>query len=105
MSEIRLPAEIWQIILPKNKGKKVAKNSRLRIELFPAKLWKEHWRPLTQLFYPRVPLNTIERKNYWERDLYRLRVNGCWIQEKAKFHFYTKKQIVDKFLLNNKAIR
>ncbi len=105
MSEIRQPAEIWQIILLKNRGKKNAKKCRLRIELFPAQLWREHWQPLTKLFFPRVPLQTVNRLQYWKKERYRLRINGRWMQEKAKYQFFTKEQIVNRYLINNKAIR
>ncbi len=105
MSEVRQPTEIWQIILPKKQGKKVAKNYRLRIELFPARLWKAHCKPSTTLFHPVVPMHTARRIQFWEKEHYRLRINGCWFREKAKFQFFTKEQIIDRYLLNNKAIR
>ncbi len=105
MSEIRQPAEIWQIILPRNKGKKVAKNCRLRIELFPASLWRWNWHLLSRLFYPKVPNSLSARKEYWGKERYRLRINGRWVQEKAKYQFFTKEQIVNRYLIKNKAIK
>ncbi len=104
MSEIRQPAEIWQIILPKNKGKKVAKNCRLRIELFPASLWRWNWHLLSRLFYPKVPNSLSTRKEYWQKERYRLRINGRWVQEKAKYQFFTKEQIVNRYLIKNEAL-
>lgn len=92
MSEYRSPTEIWTRRLPQIDGKKTPKNCNQKIELFPAHYWAENWQPGSKLFSPRLPLQSMARKIFWETH-FRIRVNGAWVGEAAKYVVYTKDQI------------
>jgi hypothetical protein len=92
MSETRLPAEIWTKRVPVNDGKKSGDFRTVKIELFPAGLWRFHWEPCSPAFFPKVPLQTEARLDYW-RSRYRIRVNGRFVRARAKYETFTKAQI------------
>lgn len=97
MSESRTPIEkITREVLPGLYGKKSHKIC-LKIELFPARSWATKWEPGSVQFYPKAPLHDKARKEYWEAR-YRVRINGKWHSDKAKYMMLTRKQILDKFL-------
>lgn len=96
MSEYRQPAEIWTRRLPQNEGKKTSEKCSQKIELFPAHYWAENWEPGSTLFSPKLPLQSMARKIFWETH-YRIRVNGVWIGKKAKYVTYTKEQIREMY--------
>lgn len=96
MSEYRNPAEVWIKRLPKNEGKKALGFCTTKIELFPAHYWAEHWEPGSDLFSPKLPLQSEARKAHWESH-FRVRVNGKWMGKRAKYVTYTKAQVLEKF--------
>lgn len=96
MSEIRRPAEIWMRRLPGNDGKKAGENCTLKIELFPAHYWREHWEPASVLWSPKLPLKSESRREYWT-SRYRIRVNGVWVGTRAKYVTYSKEQIRERY--------
>lgn len=91
MSETRTPDEIFLHRLPENNGKKSGKNC-IKYELFQAKQWALDWCPCDRKFFPRPSLESIARKKYWEQ-MYRLRINGKWHGQEAKYRFYTREEI------------
>lgn len=101
MSEVRRPVEIIKRFLPVNDGKKAGVFCIVKVEIFPASCWRDRWEPCSKLFYPKVPLKTSSRKDYWETR-YRVRVNGKWRSEKAKYETYTREEIIEEFLLQKK---
>ncbi|MFA7174797.1 MAG: hypothetical protein WC340_15585 [Kiritimatiellia bacterium] len=102
MSELRKPVEIIKLFLPVNAGKKTGFSCTLRVELYPASCWRNRWEPCSTLFYPKVPLKTSLRRNYWETR-YRIRVNGRWRCNHAKYETFTREEILEKLLLQKKA--
>ncbi len=93
MSEHRQPEEVWIKRLPQNEGKKTAKNCKQKIELFPAHYWALDWEPGSKLFYPKPPLKSGARKEFWDT-YYRVRVNGVWLSLVGmKYEFFTKMSI------------
>jgi len=98
MSEYRNPVEVWIRRLPDNDGKKPHKKLQQKIELFPAHYWAMAWEPGSSMFFPKLPLHGGERKVFWESN-YRIRVNGKWVGEEAKYRFYHKTQIGQMYFL------
>lgn len=98
MSDFRQPVETWVRRLPQNEGKKTPKNCTVKIEIFPAHYWAFNWQPGSQLFYPKVPLQSEAKKRYWETR-YRVRVNGAWDngRAKAKFVTYSREELFEKY--------
>lgn len=96
MSEYRTPAEIWIKRLPEKDGKKPGVFCSLKIELFPAHYWAEHWEPGSDLFSPKPPLQSEARKQYWT-SRYRIRVNGKWVGDKAKYVTFDKLAIRERY--------
>lgn len=95
MSEFRRPVEIWSRRLPENEGKKPS-GFYSKIEIFPSHYWARHWEPGSDLFHPKMPLQSEARKEAWETR-FRIRVNGKWVGEQAKYETYTKQQIFDRY--------
>jgi len=95
MSEFRKPVEIWVRRLPENEGKK-SDRFCIKIEIFPAHYWARHWEPGSDLFYPKMPLQSEARKAAWEAR-FRIRVNGRWIGDQAKYETYTIQQIFERY--------
>jgi len=58
------------------------------------------WEPGSDLFYPRPPLHSDARKEFWETH-FRVRENGAWLGKTTKYVFFTKAQIADFFITNN----
>lgn len=96
MSDYRKPVEIWTKRLPQNEGKKTGENCNLKIELFPSHFWAKHWEPGSELFSPKLPLQSQARKEYWIKR-FRIRVNGVWIGSRAKYVTYTKEMIRERY--------
>ncbi|WP_218121888.1 hypothetical protein, partial [Desulforhopalus singaporensis] len=61
--------------------------------------WGESMRKQStrKLFSPMVPLKKSDFDEYWQLPLYRVRVNGRWSSDAAKWTFYTKGQVVEKW--------
>lgn len=96
MGEIRTPVEIWTRRLLESDGKKAGDFRTQKVELFPAFFWAEHWEPGSELFAPRLPLQTRARKEYW-LSRYRIRVNGRWVGTRAKYVTFTRDEILGRY--------
>jgi len=96
MSERRPSSEIWIKRLPQNEGKKAGDFCTLKIELFPARFWALKWEPSSTLFYPKPSIQSEKRSEYW-LTRFRVRVNGKWLGDRAKYVTYTKEQILERY--------
>jgi hypothetical protein len=84
MSDLRKPTQTWlrKKTLPGNDGKKTVK-----IELFPADLWYDKYKPSSiTLTFP-VFLRPGDSKGF-----YRIRINGYWYCTMAQFTFFNINQ-------------
>lgn len=99
MSDFRKPVKVWKECLPEIQGNKVRFVDTLKVELFPAFLWKDHWdleRHKKRLFYPNVPLSQSLHDEYWNTR-FRIRVNDSWVMDRATFQMFTKKMIRERY--------
>jgi hypothetical protein len=81
MSEERCPCNT---ILLKNQGKK-----SIKIELFPASLWRSNWRPGKRNIHPTPKARDAKE---WFAERYRIRLGGKWFQAERvtkKYSFFT----------------
>jgi hypothetical protein len=96
MSDHRKPVEIWLKRLPQSEGKKVDENCNLKVELFPSHYWAQNWEPASKLFFPKLPLQSKARQEYWLKR-FRVRVNGVWAGSQAKYVTFTKEMIRERY--------
>ena len=99
MSETRKPDIIWRMYLPQSSGKKLCKICA-KFELYLARQFALNWRPGSCLFSPYPPLNTDDRQQYWE-SRYRVRINGQWYSDTAKYQLLTLSEIAVLFGLSD----
>ena len=82
--------------MPQGEGKKASGLIAIKIELFPAYFWAEHWEPASSLFSPKLPLQSEARRDYWT-SRYRIRVNGKWVGDRAKYVTFDKVAIRERY--------
>jgi len=95
MSETRTPEIIWEVSLPGCKGKK-----QLKIELFPASLWREYAMRIKdrKRFSPKIP-SLPDAMNEYYATRYRIRVNGRFVLgPKKTFLTFSKEEIFQKYM-------
>lgn len=91
MSETRLPDEVLTHKMLENRGKKQG-GIYIKYELFSAVQFAKKWDPMEDSFYPKPPLQGSARMIFWARH-FRVRVNGKWLSDAAKYTLYTKDEI------------
>lgn len=96
MSDFRQPDEVITRRLPKNQGKKHGKIST-KYELFSAKQWALRWSPADDRFFPKPPLHSEKRKQFWET-MYRVRINGRWMIREAHYTLLSRDEIMKLIL-------
>lgn len=96
MSDHRKRVETWYKSLPPKLGKKVTKKRELKVELYPIYLWAKYWEPSNKFFSPKLPMHSVKRLKYWATR-YRVKVNGRWLKEEAKFQSFTKAELRYRF--------
>jgi hypothetical protein len=94
MSDHRRPIVAFSRRLAGNNGKKTG--GFCRIEIFPAKDFALLWEPSGKGFSPKPPLLDSSRKIFWE-GRYRIRVDGRWLVDGAKYTLFTREEILDRF--------
>lgn len=74
-----------------NRGKK-----SLKIELYPAGYFREHFDIWDRSnWHPKPSLQTVARQRYW-KERFRIRVGGKWYGDKAKYQTYSIEEIFSK---------
>ena len=96
MSEYRKPTAAFTIRNAKEGGKKTTESCKL-IEIFKAELFKSKWGPSSSLVSPKIPLHSGSRREMIDT-LYRVRIDGKWYRNEAKYTLLTQGQIIDKWI-------
>lgn len=68
-----------------------------KIELFPASEWRYLWEPGSNKFFPKVPLQTQKRQEYFS-ERYRVRLDDSWVVEGAQYRMFTREEIVERWI-------
>lgn len=95
MSDHRQPIAAFSCRFAGKGGKKTSENCR--IEIFPATDFALVWEPTGKNFSPRPPLRDADRVAFWETH-YRVRVNGRWLVQGAKYTLLNRNEIVTRFM-------
>lgn len=99
MSEFRRPDEIIIHRLPGFAGKKQGENCH-KYELFDAVHWALDWTPWDKNYFPAPPLHGLSRRDFWLQ-MYRVRKDGKWLGDEAKYRFYSRREIADMVFTRN----
>ncbi|SDP84396.1 hypothetical protein, partial [Desulforhopalus singaporensis] len=73
------------------------------LELFHVSQFRRTWgesmrkQSTRKLFSPMVPIRKSDFDEYWQLPLYRVRMDGRWTADDAKYSFYTREQIVEQW--------
>lgn len=91
MSDKRRPCERWKL---QTIAAYEDKKEQTVVELFPARMFADKWEPGSKDFIKGKPaMHNQKRKEFWEGDNYRVRVNGSWLSPKARYQFFSKQEL------------
>lgn len=94
MSEVRRPTIIYtRKRFDDSSGKKQLKIDQ-KVELYPATFWSHKWHPGSQMFAPRPPLKTRDRRDFW-LTRFRVKMNGKWVGPDDVINLFTEKAARD----------
>ena len=90
MSDERLPDARICLSLRQKHGNKTTK-----IHLYLVKQFKTNWNPNRTDYYPKAPMQFQANDEYFNKNLYRIRIKGKWLKPKAQYTFYTIDEIMN----------
>jgi hypothetical protein len=91
MADRRLADETFIRKLPRKQGKKAGK-SGIKIELFRGTQFASRWFPGDDSFFPKPPLQSQERKEFWER-MFRVRMDGKWLGVVGRVRLFSVQEV------------